>query len=193
MPHGHWKTTTFIAGLRSAGIDAPFVVDGAINGEMFLAYVEQVWSDARPGDIVVMDNLASHKGAGRARGIEAAGAAPASCRPTARLQPDREGLRQAQGAAPQAAARTIDALWSAVGTALDAFTPSECATTSPQQATSPSDRGWALAGSSPVRRRRSSPGASPLSKGDPANRRRTVKLPQIAGTALRSTQRGLNS
>ena len=62
LPHGHWKTTTFVAGLRLGGIDAPMVIDGPINGEIFLAYVRHVLVPTlRPGDIVVMDNLGSHK------------------------------------------------------------------------------------------------------------------------------------
>jgi len=75
VPHGHWKTTTFIAGLRLTGIVAPMVLDGPISGRSFLTYVERVLvPDLRPGDIVVMDNLGSHKGPGVQAAIEAAGA-----------------------------------------------------------------------------------------------------------------------
>jgi transposase len=75
LPHGHWRTTTFVAGLRLNGIDAPMVIDGPINGEIFRIYVERVLVPTlRPGDIVVMDNLGSHKGAAVRQAIEAAGA-----------------------------------------------------------------------------------------------------------------------
>jgi transposase len=75
IPHGHWKTTTFVAGLRNSGMVAPMVLDGPINGEIFQAYVDQVLvPELRPGDVVVMDNLGSHKGAGVRRAIEVAGA-----------------------------------------------------------------------------------------------------------------------
>jgi transposase len=75
IPHGHWMTTTFVAGLRNTGMVAPMVLDGPINGELFQTYVDQVLvPELRPGDIVVMDNLGSHKGAGVRTAIEAAGA-----------------------------------------------------------------------------------------------------------------------
>ena len=75
VPHGHWQTSTFIAGLRQDGLVAPCVFQGAINGTLFLAYVEQVLVPTlRAGDIVIMDNLASHKVAGVRRAIEAVGA-----------------------------------------------------------------------------------------------------------------------
>jgi hypothetical protein len=74
VPHGHWKTTTFVAGLRLGGILAPMVLDGPINGRIFQTYVDRVLvSDLRPGDIVIMDNLGSHKGPGVQAAIEAAG------------------------------------------------------------------------------------------------------------------------
>jgi transposase len=73
VPHGHWMTTTFVAALRTTGLTAPMVVDGAINGDLFLAYVKQVLVPTlKPGDIVVMDNLSSHKVAGVGRAIRAA-------------------------------------------------------------------------------------------------------------------------
>jgi hypothetical protein len=75
IPHGHWRTTTFVAGLRLSGIDAPMVIDGPMNGEAFLAYVEQILVPSlRPGDIVVMDNLSCHKSPAVRAAIEAAGA-----------------------------------------------------------------------------------------------------------------------
>jgi DDE superfamily endonuclease len=75
VPHGHWKTSTFIGALRCDGLVAPGVFDGAINGDLFLAYVEQVLVPTlRQGDVVIMDNLRSHKGAGVREAIKAAGA-----------------------------------------------------------------------------------------------------------------------
>ena len=75
VPHGHWKTTTFVAGLRMTGMVAPMVLDGPINGVWFKAYVDQVLVPTlEPGDIVIMDNLGSHKGADVRKAIEAAGA-----------------------------------------------------------------------------------------------------------------------
>jgi hypothetical protein len=75
VPHGHWKTITFLAGLRHDGIVAPFVIDGAMNGPAFLAYVEQCLAPSLGrGDIVIMDNLPAHKVAGVVEAIEAVGA-----------------------------------------------------------------------------------------------------------------------
>ena len=95
VPHGHWKTTTFTAGLRYDGLAAPMVLDGPMNGEAFLAYVEQALvPELRPGDIVILDNLPAHKVHGVRQAIEAAGAKPAL--PAAlqpRLQSHRNGLR----------------------------------------------------------------------------------------------------
>lgn len=100
-PHGRWHTTTFVAGLRAAGLIAPFVLDGAINGAAFRVWIERVLvRELRPGDVVVMDNLGSHKVGGVRQAIEAAGASlllPAALQP--RPQPHRAGVRQAQGAA----------------------------------------------------------------------------------------------
>lgn len=75
IPHGHWRTTTFVAGLRLTGIVAPMVLDGPINGHAFQAYVDQVLvPELKPGDIVIMDDLGSHKGRGVRAAIEALGA-----------------------------------------------------------------------------------------------------------------------
>ena len=74
LPRGHWKTTTFIGGLRLTGIDAPMLIDGPVNGEIFLAYVKHVLVPVlSPGDVVIMDNLGSHKGTAVRQAIEAAG------------------------------------------------------------------------------------------------------------------------
>jgi DDE superfamily endonuclease len=103
VPHGHWKTTTFVAALRSDGLAAPMVIDGAMNGDLFVAYAKQVLVPTlRPGDVVVMDNLASHKRVAAVRAIEGAGlygGVSAAVQPG--LQPDRVGVRQDQGQAPR--------------------------------------------------------------------------------------------
>ena len=101
IPYGHWKTTTFLAGLRITGMMAPMVLDGPINRLAFQAYVEQVLvPELSPGDIVVMDNLSSHKGPAVCQAIEAAGARllPSTLQP--RLQSHRERLCQAEDPAP---------------------------------------------------------------------------------------------
>ena len=103
VPHGHWKTTTFVGALRLGGMTAPMVLDGPMNGPAFLAYVEQMLAPTlRRGDTVIMDNLPAHKVAGVARRHrgERRSLAPAAAL-LARFQPDRERLQQAQGATPQ--------------------------------------------------------------------------------------------
>jgi len=98
IPHGHWKTTTFTGALRLSGMTAPLVLDGAMNGVLFRAYIEQVLLPTlTPGDIVVMDNLPAHKADGVRLAIEQVGARatlPAALQPG--LQPHRDGLLQAQ-------------------------------------------------------------------------------------------------
>jgi transposase len=98
VPHGHWKTTTFTAGLRHDRIAAPMVLDGPMNGEGFLAYVEQALvPELRPRDIVIMDNLPAHKVHGVRQAFEAVGASLRHLPPLQpRLQSHRNGLRQAQ-------------------------------------------------------------------------------------------------
>lgn len=129
LPHGHWKTTTFVAGLRLSGLDAPMVIDGPVNGEIFSAYVERVLVPSlRPGDIVVMDNLGSHKGAAVRAAIEGAGAELRFLPPySPDFNPIELAFSKLKALLRKAAARTRDALWTAVGTAIDAFTPAECA------------------------------------------------------------------
>jgi hypothetical protein len=105
-PHGHWRTTAFVAGLRSTGLVAPLVLDGPMTGEVFRAYVRRVLAPAlERGDGVGMDNLPAHKAAGVREAIEAAGASvmplPAYSPDLARPEPDRAGLRQAEGRAAQ--------------------------------------------------------------------------------------------
>lgn len=129
IPHGHWKTTTLVAGLRLDGIAAPMVIDGAMNGDAFVAYVERLLAPTlRPGDIVVMDNLPAHKVSGARRAIEAAGARLLFLPP---YSPDFNPIEQAfakiKALLRKAAARTVDALDAAIAAALDAFSPVECA------------------------------------------------------------------
>jgi len=129
LPHGHWKTTTFIGGLRLSGMDAPMVIDGPINGESFLAYVEQVLVPSlRPGDIVIMDNLGSHKSAAARLAIEAAGAELMFLPPySPDLNPIENAFAKLKSLLRKAAERTRDGLWDAVARAIDTFTPQECA------------------------------------------------------------------
>ena len=101
VPHGHWKTMTFLAALRHDRVEAPWLLDGPINGESFRLYVEKVLVPTlRPGDIVVMDNLGSHKSKAVRRAIRAAGAAALPAEILARPEPHRAALRQAQALAP---------------------------------------------------------------------------------------------
>ena len=125
---GHWKTTTFTAGLRLDGLTAPLVLDGPMNGRSFLAYVEQmlVPTLAR-GDIVVMDNLPAHKVGGVRDAIEAAGATLLYLPPySPDFNPIELAFAKLKALLRGAAARTIPALWQAIATALDRFTPTEC-------------------------------------------------------------------
>jgi len=129
VPHGHWKTSTFLAALRHDKITAPCIIDGAINGETFRAYVEQFLAPTlAPGDIVIMDNLGSHKVAGVRQAIEAAGAALLYLPPySPDLNPIEQLFAKLKALLRKAAARTIDALHAAVAVALTASNPSECA------------------------------------------------------------------
>ena len=129
IPHGHWKTTTFVAGLRLDGIAAPMVLDGPINRDAFQAYVDQVLvPELRPGDIVVMDNLSSHKGQAVRRAIEAAGASLLYLPPySPDFNPIENAFAKLKALLRKAAERTVGALWDRIGILLDAFTPAECA------------------------------------------------------------------
>ena len=129
FPFGHWKTTTFVAGLTTRGMIAPFVLTGPINRNAFEAYVEQVLvPELRPGDIVVMDNLASHKGARTRALIEAAGAQLLFLPPySPDFNPIEYAFAKLKGLLRKAAQRTVDGLWDAIGRLIDTFTPTECA------------------------------------------------------------------
>lgn len=128
IPHGHWKTTTFTAGLRLDGLSAPMVLDGPMNGVAFRAYVEQVLVPTlSPGDVVIMDNLPAHRVSGVREAIEAAGATRLFLPP---YSPDFNPIEQAfaklKALLRKLAARTVEALWHAIAEAIERFTPSEC-------------------------------------------------------------------
>jgi len=128
VPHGHWKTTTFTAGLRLNGLAAPMLLDGPMNGTAFLAYTEQVLApELRPGDIVVMDNLPSHKISGVREAIEKVGAQLMFLPPySPDFNPIEMAFSKLKALLRKAAARTVDDLWSIVADSLAAFTPAEC-------------------------------------------------------------------
>lgn len=129
VPHGHWQTTTFIAGLRQSGLIAPLVLDGPMTGAAFKAYVEQVLAPALgKGDVVVMDNLAAHKVDGVRQAIAAAGASILYLPPySPDLNPIEQLFAKLKALLRKAAARTKDALWTVTGDLLARFTPDECA------------------------------------------------------------------
>ncbi len=128
VPHGHWKTLTFIAALRSDRIDAPCVLDGPINAISFLAWVEQSLAPALTrGDIVVMDNLSSHKGAAVRAAIRAVGAKLFFLPPySPDLNPIEQAFSKLKTLLRKAAERTVTATWRRIGGLLDEFTPKEC-------------------------------------------------------------------
>jgi len=117
IPRGRWKTTTFVAGLRSSGMVAPMVLDGPIDGAAFQAYVEQVLvPELRPGDIAIMDNLGSHKGAGIRAAIEAAGASLLYLPPySPEFNPIENPSAKLKAMLRKAAERTAEGLWAAIG------------------------------------------------------------------------------
>jgi transposase len=128
VPYGHWKTTTFLAALRTTGLTAPLVVDGPINGELFLAYVrQQLVPTLRAGDVVVMDNLSSHKLRGVRDAIEGAGAALAFLPPySPDLNPIENAFAKFKWLLKSASERTVESLWKACGRLLAHFQEPEC-------------------------------------------------------------------
>lgn len=129
IPHGHWKTTTFVAGLRLDGVVAPLVLDGPITAVAFEAYVEQVLAPTlSPGDVVVMDNLASHKRARVRELVEAVGASVLYLPPySPDFNPIEKLFAKLKALLRKAAERTLEGLWRAIGQCLDRFSPAECA------------------------------------------------------------------
>lgn len=129
VPFGHWKTTTFIGGLRLSGMTAPMVLDGPMTGDWFQAYVEQVLVPTlKPGDIVIADNLAAHKRAAARQAIEAVGASLLFLPPySPDLNPIENAFAKLKAHLRKAAARNLDQLWAAIADAIDTFRPNECA------------------------------------------------------------------
>jgi transposase len=129
FPHGHWKTTTFVAGLTLRGMIAPFVLGGPINRDAFETYVEMVLvPELRPGDIVIMDNLSSHKGPRARQLVESAGATLLFLPPySPDFNPIENAFSKLKALLRKAAERTVDGLWSAIGRIVATFSPPECA------------------------------------------------------------------
>ena len=129
VPHGRWKTTTFLAALRHDRIDAPWFIEGPIDGESFRLYVDKVLLPTlRPGDIVIMNNLGSHKGKAVRQLIRSAGAKLFFLpKYSPDLNPIEQVFAKLKHLLRKAAARTVDALCAAIGDVLQAFTAEECA------------------------------------------------------------------
>jgi transposase len=129
VPHGHWRTMTFLAALRYDRIAAPCVIDGPINGESFRAYVEQVLVPTlQPGDIVVMDNLGSHKGSAIRSAIRAVDARLVFLPPySPDLNPIEQVFAKLKILLRKAEERTVEGVWRRIGSLLQHFTPQECA------------------------------------------------------------------
>lgn len=128
-PFGHWKTQTFIAALRHDRIDAPWVIDGPINGELFLLYVEKVLAPTlQPGDVVILDNLGSHKSKAARAAVRAMGAHLIFLPPySPDLNPIEQVFAKLKHLMRKAQPRTVNATWRQVGQLLNCFTPDECA------------------------------------------------------------------
>jgi transposase len=129
IPHGHWKTSTFVAALRSTALTAPCVIDGPMNGNAFLAYVEQVLVPTlKPNDIVVLDNLSAHKVPGILEAIEGAGAKLLYLPPySPDLNPIEQLFAKFKALLRKAAERSEEGLWNRIACLLEAFQPDECA------------------------------------------------------------------
>lgn len=128
VPHGHWKMTTFTAGLRRSGLIAPMVLDGPMDGAAFVAYVEQLLvRELTPGDVVIMDNLPAHKVSGVRQAIEGVGARLLYLPPySPDFNPIEMAFSKLKAILRKTAARTIEALWDTIASALDTFTAAEC-------------------------------------------------------------------
>jgi transposase len=128
VPHGHWKTTTFVGGLRLSGMTAPMVIDGAMNGAAFLAWIEQGLAPTlSPGDVVVMDNLPAHKPAAVRAAIERRGAELRYLPPySPDLNPIEMAYAKLKALLKKAAARTVSALWDALAEAIPNITRQDC-------------------------------------------------------------------
>jgi transposase len=128
-PYGHWKTLTFIAALRHDRIDAPWVIDGPINGQIFRVYVEKVLAPTlNPGDVVVLDNLGSHKNKAARAAVRARGAHLFFLPPySPDLNPIEQVFAKLKHLMRKAQPRDVNATWNKVGDLLDLFAPKECA------------------------------------------------------------------
>jgi len=128
VPYGHWQTTTFLAALRTSGLTAPLVIDGAINGELFLAYIRQhLVPTLREGDMVIMDNLVCHKQAGVRKAIEAVGAMVLYLPPySPDLNPIENAFSKFKWLLKSSEERTVSALWQRCGELIDSFPEPEC-------------------------------------------------------------------
>jgi len=129
VPHGHWKTTTFVGALRLSGMTAPMVLDGPMNGAWYLAYVQQVLAPTlKPGDVVIMDNLAAHKSTPVRDAIEAVGARLLFLPPySPDLNPIENAFAKLKALLRKAAARSIEQLWDAIARIIQTYSPHECA------------------------------------------------------------------
>src|SRR5712664_1138220 len=129
IPHGHWKTTTFVAALRCAALTAPCVIDGPMNGNAFLAYVEQILAPTlKPGDVIVLDNLSAHKVPGIREAVEAAGAKLLYLPPySPDFNPIEQLFAKLKALLRKAAERSVESLWNRIARLLKAFQPDECA------------------------------------------------------------------
>lgn len=128
IPYGHWKTTTFTAGIRLSGLMAPMVLDGPMDGAAFLAYVEHVLAPTlAPGDVVIMDNLPAHKVTGVRKRIEAVGARLLYLPPySPDFNPIEMAFSKLKAFMRKQSARTVEHLWDAITKAIDIFKPNEC-------------------------------------------------------------------
>jgi transposase len=128
VPHGHWKTSTLVAGLCLTGITAPYVMDGAMTGGVFLQYIKQILAPTlMAGDIVVLDNVATHKVAGIREAIEARGATLLYLPPySPDLNPIEKAFAKIKATLRKIGARTREALWQAIGEAIEGFSRTEC-------------------------------------------------------------------
>lgn len=128
-PFGHWKTTTFLAGLRLSGLTAPLVIDGAVNGAVFVNYVRQHLAPTlTTGDILIMDNLTSHKVTGVREAVEARGARVLYLPPySPDLNPIELVFSKFKWLLRSAQCRSVESLWETCGQLLDRFSPNECA------------------------------------------------------------------
>jgi transposase len=129
IPQGHWKTTTFVAGLRLTGMMAPMVLDGPMNRPAFLAYVSQVLvPELKRGDVVILDNLPAHKGSKVREAIEAAGASLLYLPPySPDFNPIENAFAKLKALLRKVAERTIEGLWRVIGRLIETFIPKECA------------------------------------------------------------------